>query len=153
MQSQYMDGFPGKCSRPCKQQDTLSTSVLLAFPAVAVIPKFHWHECFQTLNLRNWTEPWRLFDSWTIFWFQHWETVLQPNTNTVSLRFCSPAAFSFRLSLGSSARDRKDEGIFSEESIVNCIPFLFARMILLRLLANIADQRHQIVNCHMDLAA
>lgn len=58
MQLLLMDSFPGKCSRPCKQQDTLSTSVLLAFAATAVIPKFHQNECFlgisQTLKLKNW---------------------------------------------------------------------------------------------------
>lgn len=65
--------------------------------------------------------------------------------------FLFPAAFAFKLSPGNS--DRKDEGISERESIVNCIFFSpFCEKILLSLLANIADQRHQIVNCHMDLA-
>lgn len=60
----------------------------------------------------------------------------------------------FKLCPGNSARDHKDGGGggFSQHHKLHPI-FLFLRMILLQLLANIADQRHQIVNCRMALAA
>lgn len=41
---------------------------------------------------------------------------------------------------------------FSQEK-AECHPVLFVTMILLQLLANIADQHHQIVNCLMASAA
>lgn len=41
------------------------------------------------------------------------------------LALCYPAAFSFKLSLGNSVRDHKDEGIFSGKGIESCFPFCF----------------------------